>query len=159
MLRFQVEIGGKEFQSVLNQLRGIDSTEGAVSRPTRRAIKALVDFDCSSGSYLISKIQNHQLPRALAIAPETETHHHLSSEITKEIYRQGNQSLVDQLQKIIDSCSHISSSSMRIRMGDLSVVAPHSNEIEGLSPTPILATLAPSISLVLQLQDRRYCPR
>lgn len=159
VLRFQVEIGGKEFQTVLNQLRGIDSTEGAVSRPTRRAIKALVDFDCLSGSYLISKIQNHQLPRALAIAPETETHHHLSSEITKEIYRQGNQNLVDQLQKIIDSCSHISSSSMRIRMGDLSVVAPHSKESEGLSPTPILATLAPSISLDFDDTPQIVIPR
>ncbi len=148
VLRFQVEIGSNEYQAVLKQLRGIESGhEDPKSRPARRAVQALVDLDLSSGSYLISKIQNHQLPKALAIAPTTETHQHLSSAITKEIDRQGNSALIAQLQNIIQSCPQISSTSVRIRMADLSVVTPITHPTNKISHVPILASLAPTISL------------
>lgn len=150
VLRFQVAIGSNEYQAVLNQLRGIESGHEDSRKPparTRRTIQALVDLDLSSGSYLINRIQNHQLPKALAIAPETETHQHLSSAIIKEIDRQGHSALTEQLQNIIQSCSHISSASVRIRMADLSVVAPETHTPHNISHIPILASLAPTISL------------
>ena len=152
VLRFQIDIGASEYQTVLAKLKGTSRIEGGNRRQSRNKIRALIDLDLTTSSYHIGSVQNHKLPRSLFIEPHSETHQYLSSAISKEIIKLEETNLPSALKDIIGACSHISSTSVRIRMQDLSLVAPldYSPPTEGLT-IPILASLAPS--LLLDIDD------
>lgn len=152
VLRFQIDIGASEYQTVLAKLKGTSRIERRNRPQSRNKIRALIDLDLTTSSYHIGSVQNHKLPRSLFIEPHSETHQYLSSAISKEIIKLGEDHLPSALQEIIDSCSHISSTSVRIRMQDLSLAAPldYTSLKQGLT-IPILASLAPS--LLLDIDD------
>lgn len=147
IISFKVEIARNEFDAILGQIKSRGLSSNPKKSANNRVVEALLDLDLSSGSFLISKIQNHNLPRVLAICPKTETHKNISSAITKEIYKKGTSTLVKQLKNIVNASNEVSSKTMHIRMGDLSIVDPSNVKYSGRAETPIIATLAPTIYL------------
>ncbi len=148
VLRFEIAVNGGAYRSLVANLREEGSQPYAIRHHTR-PVKAAIDLDLASGSYSVSSLGNHRLPKTMAVRPGSRTHRNISGLLATSLKEQQAADLIEMIQHIIDATPHVDGGSLSVYRGDLEFQAtdPARLSHRSVQTVEILGTIAPTILL------------
>lgn len=99
-LRFEIEVGGDTYRSLVGGLRGLHASAVA-PRSSKRSVRAIVELDTLSRSFSISTLSGHRLPRPIRIRDGSRTYQNVAHLISHSLTAEERKLLKRTLREII----------------------------------------------------------
>lgn len=146
IIRFEIAINAAAYKAVVAGLRGKGSDLSS-PRASKRSIKASIELNLSSRSYLLSSLGYHKLPQAISVKLDSRTHNNISSIIASSLRKQQAKELLVSIQEIIGAAPTISSEQLEIFRTDLEFqdLEMDSREKRSIQTVDLLGDFAPML--------------
>lgn len=150
VLRFEIEVNGEAYGTLVSYLRGETSTTHARREPRRRSVTALVDLDPSLKRFTVSHLAGHKLPRSLLIRSGSRTHDSLARILAHAVEGTSLESISRIFREIIDACPTLPDLSLSIRHSDLELLPRGERSLASSEARQrVIARVAPTVLLDL----------